>query len=107
MWGAYPETNRKAERFFTAVFNIAARFMTNSFEWFNVETGDYLYTEVGAAYWTGPDSIRLGEEDPDFYPLVEMPGEHEAWYAAKAVPRITGMGRGKKKLRRGAGGTQS
>ena len=101
LWGAYPKDDKQAERFFNAVFGIAERFMTNSFEWYRLDEGgrEYAYTEVGSKYWTGPDTIRISGEDDDFYPLIRMDAGDDGWYAAKAIPRITGMGRGRKKLR--------
>jgi hypothetical protein len=87
MQGCFPRGDKAAKKFFDAVFRLSAKFMTNSFEWYNLETGDLVKKVTGTVDWCGPDGIRLGRKDPDFYAYVIFSREFGTWCGAKAIPK--------------------
>lgn len=87
MQGCYPRGDSEAKRFFNAVFRLSAKFMTNSFEWYNLETGELVRSDTQSTDWCGPEGIRLGREDPDFYISICFFRKLNTWCGSKAVPK--------------------
>lgn len=85
--GCHRRGDVAARRFFSGVFRLLARFMTNSFDIYNLETGAVIETVTGRLYWNGPDLIRMAREDPNFYAGIFFSEERGVWCGMKPVPK--------------------
>jgi hypothetical protein len=85
MFGCHPRGDEANKRFFAAVFRLAAKHMSNKWQWFNLETGDLVREQSGTTTWCGIDGIWMGEEFPDFYPMISYDSDVGTWLGAKAL----------------------
>lgn len=85
--GSWQEDNEERRKFVQSFFYMAGKFMTNDFDAYDVETGKHLKTYRKCSFWSGPDAIRLGEADSDFYSTVYFNSDFDTWVGYKAIPR--------------------
>lgn len=85
MYGCHPRGDEETKRFFSAVFRLAAKHMSNKWQWFNLETGEMVREQSRSTIWCGIDGIWIGEEFPDFYPMIFYDSDVGTWLGAKAL----------------------
>lgn len=85
--GAWRDGNEEQRKFVQSFFYMAGKFMTNDFDAYDTETGKLLTTYRKGSFWSGPDAIRLGEVDRDFYSTVYFDSDFNTWVGYKAIPR--------------------
>jgi len=96
--GAWRDGDVGAKRFVEAVFRVADGFLTNSYDWYSAYTLEFLYTETGARYWTGPATIALALENKGFFAFRDNDSTRRTDRFAKPVPRSAAPGRKPMKL---------
>lgn len=97
MRGIYRVGEEDRRRFIHSVFYMAGKFMTNDFDAYDLETGERHHTLRQSLLWAGPDAMRLGEIDRDFYCVVYFAGDLNTWVGYKAIPRVRKKPRKKKR----------
>lgn len=85
--GSWQEGSEERRKFVQSFFYLAGRFMTNDFDAYDVASGKKLATYRKCTFWAGPDAMRLGETDRDFYCVVYFDREFDTWVGYKAIPR--------------------
>ncbi len=83
----YREGDEDTKAFLSKIFSWTTRNWTNRYEILDLHTGEPLGA-VSDEIWAGPDSIRRGREEPDFYTIASFPysfGHRLVGY--KPVPR--------------------
>jgi hypothetical protein len=87
MMGTHKRSEKEAQRFINGVFRLVEKFMTNSYDIYNLETGKLVETLDGCFHWSGRSVIRLGREHRDFYSFVVFYKELGTWCGGKAIPK--------------------
>jgi hypothetical protein len=87
MQGYYKPGDSDKKRFLDKAFRIAANFMTNAFEIYDLKTGKYIETFTKCVTWAGPDVIRLCREEADFVCFVHFRRDLDTWTGYKAIPK--------------------
>jgi hypothetical protein len=84
---SYRRDDKEAKKYVDAVFRLARKFMTNWYDWYDLETGELVEKESRSFLWCGPEGVRLSRDAPDFYPLIMFSREHNIWCGAKPLPK--------------------
>jgi hypothetical protein len=88
MYGCHLVGDDRRRKFFSAIVRMAGKYMTNSWEIYDIESGEVVETWPSSIYWAGPESVRLAKLDPHFFHGIYFCHERNTWIGRKPVPKI-------------------
>lgn len=83
--GRYQPDDPDMKKFVSSVFYYAKKFTSDWYQRFDLETGKKIGGPWRSYLRTGPDTIRKGLDEPDFYPLIYFDDDLFTWIGFKAI----------------------
>ena len=83
--GFYYEEFDDERKFVNAVWRLSTRYMVNWLQEYDLLTGKPCGEPFRSNWYTGPESVKLCKNDPDFYHVVNHDPETQRWVGLKVV----------------------